>query len=341
MLLNRVVEYVFFFGLLGLVGLLTWKMFLPFVTSLALAAVIAVICYPLYERIRRITPRQNSSIAALLTTLLVIVLVIIPMLWISSLLVTEALSVYKLLSNGNYSLAEKLHELQDAISAMSGFNVNIVDYLRQGAGWFASNIGSIFTTAASSVFSLFIAIVASFYFFRDGKRFTEELIRISPLPDKEDTMIIQRMGAAIRGVALGTVLVAMVQGISAAIGFTIFDFERSILLGTIVAIVALVPGIGTAVVFIPAAAYALFLGDYVSGIGLIVWWVLAVSWIDNILGPYLVSRNYPMHPFLILLSVLGGIFMFGPIGFIVGPVITSVFIVLLEIYATHIAKSEE
>lgn len=338
MLLNRVVEYVFFFGLMGLIGILLWKMFLPFVTSLALAAVIVVICYPLYEQVRLFVPRQNASIAALITTLLVVVVVILPMLWISSLLVTEAVSIYKILSNGNFTLADKLNEFQSALmTLMPGIDIDIAGYLQQGASWFASNIGSIFTTAASSVFSIFIAVISSFYFFRDGKKFTKELIRISPLPDKEDTMIIQRMGAAIRGVALGTVLVALIQGISAAIGFSFFGFDRAILLGTVVALVALVPGIGTPVVFVPAAAYALFFGDYVTGIGLLVWWLLAVSWVDNILGPYLVSRSYPMHPFFILLSVLGGILMFGPIGFIVGPVITSVFMVLLEIYATNIA----
>lgn len=342
MLLNRVVEYVFFFGLLGMVGLLLWNMFMPFITALAFAAVLTTICYPLYERIRRVMPGHNASLSALATTTLVVVLIILPIFWITSLLVTEALSIYRILNNGQYSLVEQLNNLEVAGERwLPGLEIDLADYLRQGARWFAGNLGAIFTGAASTLFSVFIAIISSFYFFRDGKKFMRELVRVSPLPDKDDTLIVKRMVSAIRGVAMGTILVAIIQGIIAAFGFVLFGYERAILFGTIVAIAALVPGIGPSVVFIPAGIYALFIGDYVTGIGILVWWLVAVSLIDNLLGPYLVSRSHPMHPFLILLSVLGGIFMFGPIGFIVGPVITSVFIVLLEIYTIHIAGDDE
>lgn len=341
MLLNRVVEYVFFFGLIGLVGYILWQMFTPFITALALAAVIVVICYPLYEKIKLRIPYQNPSVAALLTTLAVITLVVLPILLITSALASEALAVYKILNNGQYTLAESLTQLEEfAGNMIPGLELDVVGYLGEAAKWFASNLTGILAGAASTVFALFIAIIASFYFFRDGRQFAETLIRISPLPDKEDSMILQRMVSAVRGVALGVVLVAIIQGVLSAFGFAIFGFERAVLFGTIVAITALVPGIGPSVVFIPAGVYALFIGDYVSGIGVLIWFLVAVSFLDNILGPYLVSRHHPMHPFIILLSVLGGVFMFGPIGFIIGPVITSVFIVLLEIYATHIAAND-
>ena len=338
MLLNRVVEYVFFFGLMGIVGYMLWLMFAPFVTALALSAVIVTICYPIYGAVLRYTPRHNESLAALTTTLLVVIMVFLPLAWITSMLVSEAVSIYRILGTGDYSLEERLYSIEDAVSTLvPGMNLDLPGYLRQGAEWFAGNLGAIFAGTASTVFSFFIALVGCFYFFRDGRRFTKRIIEVSPLSDIEDGLILRRMASAVRGVATGTVLVAIIQGVSAAIGFTIFDFERAVLLGTVVAITALVPGIGPSVVFIPASIYAFFTGDYFTGAGLIIWFVVAVSLLDNILGPYLMSRAHPMHPFLVLLSVLGGIFLFGPVGFIVGPVITSVFLVLLEIYAQHVA----
>lgn len=341
MFLNRVVEYVFFFGLMGIVGYLLWLMFAPFVSALALAAVIVTICYPIYEWVLRYVPRQNESIAALLTTLLVVVVVVLPLAWLTSMLVSEAVSVYRILDRGDFSLEQRLTDVENIVeSLIPGFQLDLRDYLQQGAKWFAGNLGAIFAGTASTVFSFFIALIGSFYFFRDGYRLTRSVIKASPLSDMDDALILARMVSAVRGVVTGTVLVAIIQGVSAAFGLYLFGFERAVLLGTIVAITALVPGVGPSVVFVPAAGYMVFMGEYLAAGGLVLWWLLAVSIVDNILGPYLMSRSHPMHPFLVLLSVLGGLILFGPIGFIVGPVITSVFIVLLEIYSLHIASTE-
>ena len=99
------------------------------------------------------------------------------------------------------------------------------------------------------------------------------------------------------------------------------------------------PGVGTTVVTVPAVIYLIFFaGEVVSGIGLLVWSVLIVGLVDNLIGPYLISRGNNLHPFIILLSVLGGISLMGPIGFVIGPVIVTLFIVLLEIYNQYIGQ---
>ncbi|OGG86171.1 hypothetical protein A2392_01785 [Candidatus Kaiserbacteria bacterium RIFOXYB1_FULL_46_14] len=334
-------EYVFFFGLMAMIGYLVWLMFSPFITALALSAVIVTICYPIYEYILARMPRNNETASALLTTFLVLLIIVLPLTWLTSILVSEAVSIYKILGNGHYSLVTTLDDLQNiAARLVPGLELDLAGYLRQGARWFAGNLGAIFAGTASTLFLFFIAVMGSFYFFRDGKRFTKSLVKISPLSDIDDTLILHRMAMAVRGVATGTVFIAIIQGTSAAIGFTFFGFDRAVLFGTIVAITALVPGIGASVVFLPAAGYLIFIGEYVAAGGLLIWWLLAVSIVDNILGPYLMSRSHPMHPFLVLLSVLGGLVLFGPIGFIVGPVVTSVFIVLIEIYSQHIAPDK-
>lgn len=341
MLLNRVVEYVFFFGLMGIVGYILWQMMSPFISALALSAVIVTIAYPIYVLVLNYTPRHNETAAALISTVLVIIIFVLPLLWITSMLVSEAVSIYRILDGNQFSLSDTINDFENFIQdVVPGLQIDLSGYLRQGAQWFAGNLGAVFVGTASTLFSFFIAIFGCFYFFRDGEKFTKKLIEISPLADMEDGLILRRMGSAVRGVATGTVLVAIIQGVSAAIGFSIFEFERAVLFGTIVAIAALVPGVGPSVVFIPAAIYSFVFGDYITGVGLLVWYLLAVSLLDNILGPYLMSRSHPMHPFLILLSVLGGLALFGPIGFVVGPVITSVFIVLLEIYSHHVARAD-
>ena len=313
-------------------------MFAPFISALALAAVIVTICYPLYLRVQNRMPGHNETLAALVTTLLVLVIVILPVLFLSSMILREAVAIYTLLGKSEFSFVAALEDLERAGQMyVPGLELNLTEYLRQAAQWLASHLGAIFAGTASTIFLFFISIIASFYFFRDGKTFTKRLIQISPLPDSQDELILKRLSVAVRSVATGTILVALIQGVLTALGLTIFGFERAILLGAIAAFGALIPSIGTSIVFIPAVVYLLVSGDYVNAVGLTVWGVLAVGLIDNLLGPYLMSRGNVIHPFLILLSVLGGVALFGPIGFVVGPVLVSFFMVLLQLYSQHIA----
>lgn len=339
MLMNRIVEYVFFFGLMAVVAYLVWEMFAPFVSALALAAIIVTVSHPLYERITARMPRHNETIGAFVTTIVVFLIVVFPLFLLGSALVNEALAVYRIINTGEFGVAENLQQLEELIRQIApGFSLNVEEYLRQVANFLASNLGAIFAGTATTVFHFFIAMIGSFYLFRDGQEFTRRLINISPLPDDQDDRILGRMAQSLRAVLTGIVLVAIIQGTLTAIGLWLFGFERAILWGAIAAFGALIPSIGTSIVFVPAVLYLLFIGDYLSAFGVTVWGTLAVGLIDNLLGPYLISRGNYLHPFIVLLSVLGGIAAFGPIGFVVGPVLVTLLMVLLELYAEHIAQ---
>jgi predicted PurR-regulated permease PerM len=336
--MNRIVEYVFFFGFMAVVGFLVWQMMAPFISALALSAIIVTICYPMYERVRRAMPKQNETLGALATTFLVLLIVIIPLFLITSALVNEALSIYKIVNVEQLGFESKLLTLETTVQRyVPSFDLNITEYLKQAASWFASHLGDFFAGTASTLFLFFISIIGSFYLFRDGHILTKTLVRISPLPDSQDAVIMQRLAVAVRSVATGTVMLALIQGTLTSFGMWLFGFDRAILLGMIASLGALIPGVGTTIVFVPTVAYLFFIGAYVPAIGLAVWGMLAVGLIDNLLGPYLMSRGNKLHPFLILISVLGGISVFGPIGFIVGPVSISLFMVLLELYSIHIS----
>lgn len=341
MVMNRIVEYVFFFGLMGVVAYLVWEMLAPFVSALALAAIIVTISYPLYERIRAKMPHQSPTLGALVATIVVFFIVFAPLMLIASALVNEAVAVYRIVSNEQIGFVDSLTDLETAIQTyLPSFELNITEYLRQVAGFLANNLGAIFAGTASTLFMFFIAMIGTYYLFKDGREFTKKLVTISPLPDDQDDVILERMAQSLRSVLTGKVLVAIIQGALTALGMWIFGFERAVLWGVIAAFGALVPSVGTAIIFIPAVGYLLFVGSYGAAIGLSIWGMVAVGLIDNILGPYLMSRGGTLHPFIILLSVLGGIAFFGPIGFIAGPVLVTLFMVLLELYAQHIALSD-
>lgn len=340
---QKLIQHIFFFVVLATAAYLVWNLFYPFLGALALATIVVIICYPLYERILRRVPWGKGTVAALLSVILVLFIVVLPLLILTSFILKEATSLYTLF-NGSDKVAylDTLTTIEQLVQRVApSFTLNVAEVIQQAASFMLNHLVTLFAGTASTIFLFFIALIASFYFFRDGKQFTTYLVQLSPLQNKDDELILNRLAVAVRSVAVGTVTIAILQGVFTAIGFAILGFDRAILWGTIAAIGALIPGVGTAIVFVPGVIYLVMTGMGVKAIILAVWGVLAVGLIDNVLGPYVISRGSKAHSFLILLSVLGGIALFGPIGFVLGPVVLSFFIVLLELYNQQIAQKQE
>jgi predicted PurR-regulated permease PerM len=342
MKINRAIEYVFFFGLLAVTGYLVWLIAMPFISALALSAIIVTICYPLYERILKRVPKQNKTTASLLTTIVVLLLIILPLVLIFSLVAKEMLTFYQHLNSDNGAgLQNAFNLLETKVKTyVPGFHLDAKQQIQSAGIWLLGNIGTIFASTVSTLFLLTLSILGSFYFFRDGKELMQLLIRVSPLPDHEDEIVFDRMARAVRAVATGTLLLALVQGTIASIGFLIFGLPQPLMWGLLAAMGALMPGIGTAIATVPATIYLFATGQTSMAIGMVLYALFVIGIIDNFVGPYLMGRRNNMHPFIILIAVLGGINLFGPVGFIVGPVIVTLFFVLLEIYNKYIIQDK-
>lgn len=335
---TRTVEYIFFFGILGATAYVMWNIIAPFFGAFAVASVIVTVSYPFYRKVLYYTPRHNRSIAAMLATLFIGLLVLAPLSLLGYLIFSEALSFYVSLNQGQgVFIDQSISQVEIVIQRFApSFTLEVSGYARQATGWLVAHIGTIFAETTSTLFLIFIAIIGVFYSFRDGEHCIRYLISLSPLPDSEDEHIRKRLAHSVRSVVLGTLVVALIQGLLTTVGFAIFGIGQPVLWGAVAAIGSLVPGIGTLIVFAPALLFLLLQGSYGAAIGLAIWGTLAVGMIDNVLGPYLMSRGVPLHPFLVLLTVLGGIALFGPIGFVLGPVTLSLFAVLLELYSARI-----
>lgn len=341
MKLNRVIEYSFFFILLALAGYMVWLIAEPFVSALALAAIIVTICQPLHARIIAIMPSKPSA-AALLTTLLALVVVILPVVTVSTMVVNEVTSVYQnITSSEDLAFDTSLSNVESMIQKfVPNYEINLTEQLSEVGQWFASNITQILAGTLSTIFIFAISLISAFYFFRDGREFLKILIKVSPLPDNEDSIILNRLARAIRSVVTGTLLIALIQGTLVAIGFSIVGIPNVILWGSVTSVLAVIPGVGTGMVTFPAIFWLFYSGNILGGIIMTLWALFVVGLVDNVLGPYLISRGNNLHPFIILISVLGGISLFGPIGFIVGPMIVTLFVVLLEIYSQYIVQEQ-
>ncbi len=211
-------------------------------------------------------------------------------------------------------------------------NIDIVQYVQYGLQWTIGHLDSFFSGFFRIALGLFIMVLALFYLLRDGKELRAKFITLSPLNNAYDIQIIDKLKVAVNSIVRGSLVVAILQGILASIGVWIFGLPNIIIWGVCATIASLIPGLGTFIVLGPAVAYLFFTGNVGAAIGLLVWAVCIVGLVDNFVTPFLFGRGIKVHSFLILLSVLGGLAFFGPIGFLLGPIILALFFALLDIY---------
>lgn len=324
--------YFFIILLLG-VGALMAHLVLPYILAVAMGGVLAVLFYPLCQRIHRAV--RWESLAALFTTLIIILIVIVPVIIVGTLLLNETTSFINGSSQTSIEnivafampLQEKVNEYLPGT-----YTVDFEQALYESGNWVARNIASVFASTAHFLLMLFVGLMALYYFLKDGDRFVKTVILLSPLDDKYDEMVIEKLRRTIASVVKGSLIIAFLQGALVGVGFVLFGISNPVLWGSVATIGALIPSIGTAIVMAPAAVFLFATGHIGACIGLVVWGFLVVGFVDNLLRPYLVGRNVNIHPLLILLSVLGGISALGPSGILFGPIILSLFLVLCEIY---------
>lgn len=334
-------RHYFFLGLLIIVFALNFWVFLPFVGAFIFAATFSVLFKPWYNFIFKYM-KGYPSLAAIFTMLAVFLAIIIPLLAFGSLVFSESQILYaKLASEDSPELLGKISEnlrnyfpvLGDVKSVFSVFG----EYAKSAAEYLVTHLGGFFSRAASLALNIFITFLAFYFFLRDGERFRALVVQLSPLSDSDDYLIMTQLEKVVNSVIKGALLVALIQGVMAGVGYLIFGVPNPALWGAMTAITALVPGIGTAVVIAPASLYLFLVGQSGAGIGLLIWGFVIVGLADNLIKPKFIAAEVGIHPFLILLSVVGGLITFGVYGFLLAPLLLSFLFALIDLYKRGVA----
>jgi predicted PurR-regulated permease PerM len=326
------------------VSLLFLAVIWPFLKPLLLGALFAGLCAPLYGWITRLL-RGRRSLAAALTLLILVVLVAGPLSAFVSVVLRQALSI----SN------EAVPWVQHHLGTASAFNTHdwlvrrfpsLARYVPE-QGEIAAEIAAIakatgtflvasateFTArTASFLLNLFIMLYAMFYFLRDGRQMLEKIFYYTPLNHEDEVRVVERLISVTRATIKGTLLIGIIQGTLAGIGFWVAGIDGAAFWGTVMAVLSVVPGIGAALVWVPAVIYLFIVGHSLAATLLLAWCAAGVGTIDNMLRPKLVGKDAKMPDLLILLGTLGGLFFFGPIGFIIGPLVCGLFLTVWDIY---------
>ncbi len=349
---TRTIQLIYFFTVFGLIAVLAFFILKPFINILILAGTFAVIVYPLYLKMLKLLGQKRPSISAFITIVAVLIIVFVPLTLLGTQVFREAQTLQKnivSITNQERGILSNLPQSQNALTQkirerFEGFiteaSLDFRAFTQRAVGWLLSNVGNFFESVGKIILAIFLWLFAFYYFLRDGHRLKRVLITLSPLSDKYDEEIMTRIVRSIKSVVGGSLIVALIQGLLAGVGFAIFGVPHPSIWGALAVLAALIPTVGTALVTLPAVIYLAFLGNTGAMIGLLVWSMVIVAGIDNILRPKLIERGIKIHPLIILLSVLGGIALFGPIGFLTGPIVMSLLSELFSIYQQLVVKRE-
>ena len=322
----------------GVLAFLLW----PFLTAFIVAAATAALFYGAYERLLRLTGNRRS-LSASLVSLVVFLLIVLPLLLVGTLVVVELQKTYQHTLAQPGALEAFLHRAETTIASLpligdafagEGFSQEkIVENLQKGSSVALALLQRFYTSFAQTVFWLLVFFFSLFYLLIDGKRLMRYLMEISPLPNRQENVLIERFLHLSRATMKGTFIVGTIQGILGGLLFAIVGIPSPLTWGVVMIILSIIPVLGSGIVWFPVALVMLASGHLWEGVTILAFGFLVISTIDNILRPKIVGKDAQMHPLLVFFTTLGGIFVFGLPGFIVGPLVAALFLTLLEIYA--------
>jgi predicted PurR-regulated permease PerM len=333
-----------------------FKILAPFATVLFLAAVLTITFYPLYKWL---TAKfgGRKRLASLLSASFVMMFIVVPMILVAGMLIGEAESTYDVLRQkvelgvfDKYLLWEPGGVIYDFVASVAErFDafidieaINLKETILNSVFTVTEFIGNNFSGILSGVTDFLLAFIllpfCMFYFFKDGVKILKKIALISPLPEAYEENLWGKLSSMVKSIAVGVLLTAIVQGIAGGIGFLLAGIPNPIFWSTIMAVFSLVPLVGTAIIWVPAAIILIVMGSYGWGIFLIVWGVVVVGSIDNFLRPFLIGGKSNTYPLLTFFAILGGIAAYGVQGVLIGPLVLVVLMSFLHIYEDEYDK---
>lgn len=318
----------------------------PFFGTIFWACAITIIFYPLHQRLVNLLKGRTNT-AALMTLSACILIVVLPTIFLISSIIQEGAVVYSKLESGEINPGQYIEQMRTAFPALQQtldkFDINI-DNLKKNAfdlGISSSKlVAQNLLNAGQNTFVLLLNICLmlylSFFLLRDGQALMELLIRALPLGDARERLLFAKFGEVTRATIKGNLVIAIVQGTLGGLIFWILGIPGALLWGVIMAVLSLIPAVGPALIWLPVSLYLFATGNNVKAIILIAVGAGVIGLIDNILRPILVGRDTKMPDYIVLLSTLGGLGLFGINGFIIGPLVAALFIAFWGIFIREI-----
>jgi predicted PurR-regulated permease PerM len=348
-----------FFALVAFVALLGYLYMVftvlgPFLRSLAWAFIIGLITFPLYRRLRRRLGHRHLLAAAVMTPAVLLVFVL-PVVVLILMMTQEVTGIYQLLekevaeagpisfeSLQNFPLIRPLVEQFQPYLDQFGFSFREAVQMGTGKvmGFLLDYSSAIVRNSLAFTAKVVLMVMALFYIYKDGEVLLEKFWSVVPIPDENRTVVAGTVKRVLSAIVYGIFLTCLVQGLLAGIGYWLFDLPLPLLFGALTAVAALIPVVGTALIWVPAAGYLLMGGKVSQGLLLSLWCFALVVPADNLIRPFFISGRGQLSLLVVALGLLGGLAAFGFLGIILGPLILALFGAFLDIYRGQLVLPE-
>ena len=331
--------------LVAAVSLLFGWILWPFSGAILWAIVLATMFSPLYRRLLARMPRWPNA-AAFLTLLLIVVLVILPLAFVTSLLAQEAAGVYAAFKAGEFNIGAGVQKARDALPGwvtgliqragihdLAGLRDRLSAVLAESGGFLAGQAINFGQGTINVVIGFFVMLYLLYFLLRDGVELRRRIGGAVPLRADHKAELAEQFTATIRATVKGTLVVAVVQGALGGLIFWFLGIRAPLVWAACMAVLSLLPVVGTGLVWAPVAAYLLISGELWQGLLLVGYGVLVIGLVDNVLRPILVGKDTHIPDYVVLIATLGGLSVFGVNGFVIGPVVAAMFLAAWHVFS--------
>jgi predicted PurR-regulated permease PerM len=331
-----------------LLGYLTYQILQPFLSAIAWAVVFSIVFYPVYAFLLR--HLKLKVVASSLTLLLLILIIAGPVTYLSFILTDEIKTVLENVNKDtvgslkdiffNLKITNIIDKIQSYIG-MGSIDITgiLADNIKKIGEGITNSLSSWITNIAGIFLDFIFMLFAVFFLLRDGPGFLSRAKDYLPFAEEDKNRLISKVKDMIISTIYGGVIVAIIQGILGGAAFYFLGINSPVLWGVAISVMSFLPFLGTFAIWGPVAGYLLIQGNYFKGIVLLLFGTLVISMVDNILKPMIISGRTKMPTLAVFFSVLGGIKLFGLIGFIMGPLVLTLFVSVFEIFR-HIEGGE-
>jgi len=332
---------LFLLSLVFFISALFLVMIKSFLMAILLAGIFSALVYPLYQRVKKWLKGRKTA-ASGITILIIILIVLLPLSGLLGIVTNQAIKVgqtatpwvQKQLSSPiaisqwleGLPFYEQLEPYRETIYIKAG------ELVGAASQFFVNGLQAATMGTMNFIFMVAILLYTMFFFLMDGDKLLDKILFYMPLNDKDERRLLDRFTSVARATIKGTAVIGIVQGAASGIAFALVGIQSSVFWGAVMAVLSIIPAVGTALIWIPAALWLFAQGAWFKAGALIVFCGMIVGSVDNLLRPRLVGKDTEMHDLLILFSTLGGIAMFGIIGIIIGPIIAALFVTIWDIY---------
>jgi len=338
----------FFFGALLLLLYQLIQLMSIFFSPVLVAIVFCLVFYPVHQRILKFSSGRYPSLCAGVTTAVVVLAVILPLSFLAWILFREAEVIYPQLERlagavqnmslpgdvGRAAWVELMREKTQFLWTL--LRVDFRDILIKNLAGFSDSVASFGKVLAKNILVLIldflVMVITLFFLFRDGKTLLEKIRDVIPMEPQHKEMILRRFYETISAVVRAAMANAAAQGSTAGLGFWLAGVSYPVFLGFLTGLFSFIPLAGAAAVWVPVTLYILFSGKWGAGVFLLIWGIGVVSVVDNIVKPYIIGERTRMPFLLLFFGIFGGLRVYGPIGVLLGPLLITLMLALIQIY---------